>query len=65
MRLIAASERKILEGQQMRAEGWTMLEEVCGDMKIGELPQILRGVVRAERPVVRVKKEEAKMDVAE
>ena len=68
--MIAASERKILEGQQMRADGWSMLEEACRDMRISELPQVLRGVVRAERPVVKreVKVEgdveEVKMDMA-
>ena len=51
----------------MRADGWSMLEESCGEMKIGELPQVLRGLVRAERPVVKremkVEGEEVKMDV--
>ena len=48
---MVAGQRKIAEGQREVAEAWTCLEEACEEASIGQLPGLLKGVVRAEKPL--------------
>ena len=61
LRTIAKGHQLVAEGNKLIGEGWAIFDDVVGQARMGELPQLLRSVRRSVTPVTPVK-EEVKME---
>ena len=61
LRTITKGHQLIAEGNKLIGEGWAIFDNVIGQARMGELPQLLRSVRRSVMPVTPVK-EEVKME---
>ena len=61
LRTIAKGPQLVAEGNKLIREGWAIFDDVIGQARMGELPQLLRSVRRSMMPVTPVK-EEVKME---